>query len=204
MRVNAWCSFIQYQNGRIGHHGSCECQQLSLTVRKSCTSFTDFRIVSFFQFHDEFMCMDCLRRSDNLFIRCIWLSITDIILYCPREQIIIPCHDSHLFSQALQCHFLNVMSVNPDTSLCRIVESADQMYNGRFSCSGRTDQCNGFPRFYLKIYIMQNHPLRLIRISKRYMVKRDSPCHFRQFIRIILFFDIGLHIQHFEYTFCCR
>ena len=85
------------------------------------------------------MCVDCLCGCDDLFVRRIEFSVTDIVLDRAGEQEVILRHDTHLLPEAFDGNFLHVVIVDQDMTGLDIVKAADQVDDRRFACAGRTD-----------------------------------------------------------------
>ena len=85
------------------------------------------------------MCVDCLCGCDDLFVRRIEFSVTDIVPDRAGEQEVILRHDAHLLPEAFDGNFLYVVIVDQDMAGLDIVKAADQVDDRRFACAGRTD-----------------------------------------------------------------
>ncbi len=77
------------------------------------------------------MCVDCLCGCDDLFIRRIEFSVTDIVLDRAGEQEVI-LRDEMKFSVRRNRRSKDMAGLD-------IVKAADQVDDRRFACAGRTD-----------------------------------------------------------------
>ena len=73
------------------------------------------------------MCVDCLCGCDDLFVRRIEFSVTDIVPDRAGEQEVILRHDAHLLPEAFDGNFLYVVIVDQDMAGLDIVKAADQV-----------------------------------------------------------------------------
>ena len=85
------------------------------------------------------MCVDCFCGCDDLFIRRIEFSVTDIVLDRAGEQEVILRHDAHLLPEAFDGNFLYVVIVDQDMTGLDIVKASDQAESLSLACAGRTD-----------------------------------------------------------------
>ena len=51
------------------------------------------------------------------------------------EYKVILGHNTHLLTQAMQCYFLQIITVNIDIAFLNIIETADKVYDCSFSCA---------------------------------------------------------------------
>ena len=122
--VNARGCLVKYEYLRLAYHRSRKGDELSLTVRKPCSTLIDFSIIALFKLRYEVMRMNGPGSLNNLLVRGIKLSVTDIVLDCSRKQEIVLRHYTHLLSEALKRHRLHIRVIDKHPAPGSIVKTA--------------------------------------------------------------------------------
>ena len=171
--VNGTGCFIQDQNRRIRNGCPCNGDQLPLSLTQASSVSCQYRIITVWKSSDKSICIDQFCCPDDFFIRCIQFTEPDIFFHRSGKQMCILQHNSKGTSQIRLADLGNINSVIADLSLLNIIESIDQIGNGRFSGSGGSHKGNLLPRLCIKVHIMEHDLLRVI--SKVYIFKDHIP-----------------------------
>lgn len=140
--VDAGRRLVENQNPRIRHHRSGKGEKLALAVGKTGTALADLGVVAVRQFYDKVMGMHGLCGGNDFFLRGIELSIRNVVANRAGEEKVVLGHNAHLGTQAVDGDIRQAVAVDADRSRSNIVETADQIDNGRLSSAGRADECD--------------------------------------------------------------
>ena len=88
------------------------------------------------------MGMHGLCGGNDFFLRGIELSIRNVVADCAGEEKVVLCHNAHLRTQTVDGDICQAVAVDADRSRGNVVETADQIDNGRLSSAGRADECD--------------------------------------------------------------
>ena len=107
--------------------------------------------------------MRFFRRMNDLFSRCIRISVGNI--FCNRRgfQPGLLKYHSIIFSQAIPCNMPDILTFHTDNPCIYIIETHEKIDESRLSASCRTDNRNLLPRLYVQIQIFQKRYFFLIR-----------------------------------------
>ena len=152
--VDAGGGLIQNEDGGIGNHGAGKGEELLLADGQAAAPFAQYSVIALFQPHDEVMGIHRFGSSYDFIIRCVKLSIADVVPDGAGEQEVVLGHDAHLPPQAFDGNLLHVMAVDVHMALLNVVKTADQIDDGGFSGSGRSHQRDGFAGTDVKAHIV--------------------------------------------------
>ena len=88
------------------------------------------------------MGMHGLCGGNDFFLRGIELSIRNVVADRAGEEEVVLGHNAHLRTQTVDGDICQAVAVDADRSRSNIVETADQIDNGRLSGAGRADECD--------------------------------------------------------------
>ena len=89
--------------------------------------------------------------ANNLFLRCVHVSIGDVLSDSSGEQEDVLLDDSYVPAQRLQCSVPNVDIVNRDATAVDVVETRNKIDNTRLAASRRAEQGHYFPRLNIQV-----------------------------------------------------
>lgn len=107
------------------------------TVGKTGTALADLGVVAVRQFYDKVMGMHGSCGGNDFFLRGIELSIRNVVADRAGEEKVVLGHNAHLGTQAVDGDIRQAVVIDADRSRSNIVETADQIDNGRLSSAGR-------------------------------------------------------------------
>ena len=76
--VDARSRLIEDEDARIGEHGACKRQKLSLPDGELRTALADLGVIAVFHLHDKAVCVDCFRCGDHFRLRRVAFAVADI------------------------------------------------------------------------------------------------------------------------------
>ena len=106
-----------------------------------------------------------------------------------------------LISEPAEIEISEIIAVEIYSSLAGIVESHNQLEDGRFSAARLADQ-SGAIQIELYRYVVQNFPGGVFGVRKADILQFDVALAFIWFETIFRTFDGGLSIKNFEYSSC--
>src|SRR5699024_1627318 len=120
---------------------------LTLSLAQVCAVSVKHGIVSVRQSADKSVRIGKFCRCHHFFIGGIQFSETDIFRHGSGKQVGILENDPKGMSQIILADLSDIDSVVTDLSVLNIIETVDQVGDGRLSCSGGTDKSNLLTRF---------------------------------------------------------
>ena len=152
--VDAGCGLIQNEDGGIGNHGAGEGEELFLSDGQAAAPFAQLGVIALFQPHDEVVGVYRFGGGHDFLIRCIQLSVADVVPDGAGEQEIILGHDAHLPPQAFDGNLLHVMAVDVHMALLNVVKTAYEIDDGGFSGSGGAYKGDGLSGTNAKAHVV--------------------------------------------------
>ena len=104
LHVDTRGCLIENQNRRIGKQCSGKRDQLFLALAQHGTALAHLCLVAVRHFADEFVRTHGFACIDNLLQCRIEFSVTDVVLNVSRENKAVLHHNTHLFTQRMNCH----------------------------------------------------------------------------------------------------
>ena len=137
---------------------------------------------------------------DDFFLCRFWFPICDVFVNTAGKEIYILLNHSYITSQALECYLFNILSIQQDFSLRRIIKARDKIAQCCFPSSWRTNQGHFFSRFYRQVNVGK-HRCVVVRILKRYMFKGDFSLYILKRHRPFFIKNINIGIHQLCKTF---
>src|SRR5699024_2031818 len=107
----------------------------------------------------------------------------------------------HLVSQRVQIILPHVPASHLHNALCGVVQSGDQLDQGRLGRSRTADDTDRLAGLNVKVYIRQSHLVSFFRIFKAYAVKINGTV-FHFIHRVFRIAEGAFFIQHFHDSPC--
>ena len=160
--IDRRCRFIQDQHRRICNSRSRDSKQLSLSLREFFAVAAQMGVIAIRQHPDKSVCMCQFCSLYYFLIRCIQLTVTDILLDRSGKQMSILQNDAQGPSQVSLFDLIDIDIIIPDLTVRHIVETVDQVRDRRLSCSRRSHECQLLSRLRIERQVMQHHMVRCI------------------------------------------
>ena len=142
-----------------------------------------------------------LRCSLYLFTCRIKTSVKNVIINRTVEQHCFLRYNTNLLTQGIQRNLADILPINRNTAVSRIVETRQQAGYGRFTRTGRTDKGNHFAGLNLEGNMAEHFFVFVI--SKAYIIKAYIAFYLRQSLGIRCIFNNLRQIQYVENTLRC-
>ena len=171
-----------------------------LSSGKLHTSLSNIRLIALRKSHNKFMCICRHSRPDHLFIRCIRLTISNIIHNISCKQVHILLHNTDLTTKLLQFYIPDILSVQTDTSRSNIVKSRNHGTQRRFSRTAASHKRYIFSRLHFQIH-MRKYIFLAIFIMETYVIKLYITLHVCHAHRIGTICNVRRNTHDFQKTF---
>ena len=145
LRVQRARRLVQDEDARIGEHGSCDGEALSLPARQLHAPLPNHRVVSVRKGDDEVMCVRGPCRGDQIAVGGSRSADLEVLCDGSGEQQHLLGNGGHLASQGAKGLHANIDAVDKNLSGGHVVKAWDQLCERRLSCSRRPDQGDGLP-----------------------------------------------------------
>ena len=178
-------------------------QKLLLSLRYIACILIQFHLIATRQSLDKMMCSRCFCCRNNLFIRCIQLSVTDILHNCAFKQPGILQYHSKCVPQLSPVEISDIMIIQTDGSTVHIIETHQQFDHRCLTSTGRSHNRNLLSRFNLCAEVMDNHLLRII--TKLHMFKTYLTGYLSNISRMFRNLHFLFFSKELKYSLrCCR
>ena len=142
-----------------------------------------------------------LRCNLYLFTCRIKTSVKNVIINRTVEQHCFLRYNTNLLTQGIQRNLTDILAINRNAAVSRIIETRQQAGNSRLACTGRTNKGNHFARLNLEGNMAQH--LFVLIISKAYIIEAYIAFYLRQSLGIRCIFNNLRQIQYVENTLRC-
>src|SRR3989338_8389013 len=156
LRVKTGCCLIKNKNRRVFQNRSSNRNTLSLAAGKFHATLANERLILFWEVLDELMTMRELCRFDHFCICGLWSCVANVLHERSMKQNRILRHVRNRVTQTLLRNFANVLAVNQNAALLRIVKSQEQFCDCRLPCTRRTDKGYLFTLLNLELQVIEN------------------------------------------------
>ena len=155
-------SLIHDHHRWVGDGGTRDGEQLALTLREVRAVRDQHRVVALRQSADEAVGTGELRGGHTLFVRRVELSVADVLHDGPREKHGILQDDAEGLPEGSLLDILDIDAVIGDGALLDLVETVDEVRDGRLTGTGGTDERDLLTRAGVDIDLMQNRVLPVV------------------------------------------
>src|SRR3989344_2260599 len=159
--VEARCSLVEHEDGRILEDGAGDSDALTFPAGELDPSFADIRAVSERQRGDEFVAIRFRSRFDDLSIRGITTAIPDVLHERAVEEYRFLRHERDRVAQALLRHIGDILPVDRDRAALHVEEPQYEFRYGGFSRAGRPDECDLLSALDREIEMAEDPPFRM-------------------------------------------
>ncbi len=170
-RVDVGGGFVEDQDAWVECNHPCKGDQLPLTCAQGRAALLHIVHVPAREVFDEFVGPHDLCRTFGLFQRNARMVQGDILIDRAGKQKDILQDQTHQLPQLTQFVIVDVISIDRDFATVDLVESGQQVDDGRFAGSGRTYECDFLPGLDFEADIPQD-PI-LLGVGKPYLVEGD-------------------------------
>ena len=164
-------SLVEDEHGRICYRGSCNCKELTLTLREIRTVRSEHRLIAVFEVGDEIVGICELRRSVDLLICRIELAVADIVHYSAREQVSVLKNYRLRAAEVVLLYLVDVYPVIAYLSVGDVVETVDEVRDSGLACAGRADECYLLTCLRVEAYAVEDGLFRLV--AEVYVIELD-------------------------------
>ena len=192
--------FIQDQDPGIFQDGPGNGDALALATGHVDAPVSQVGIVSLRQILDEFIRIGGFGRCQDFLPCSIQPSVEDVVVYRIVEQVGFLGYDAHLFPEGSHGHIPDVMVIDEDGSFRHIIETGQQVGNGRFPCTAGTHQSNGLAGLGGERQVLQDGFIRIV--GEGHIPEFYFPFHRWQSYGIGLFRDLLIQVQDAEHPVC--
>lgn len=134
--VDGRCCLVENENGGICDCGSCDCKELTLTLRKVFAVTGEHGVVAFGQVADEIVRIGEFRSGDDFFIGGIEFAKANVVGNRTREQVRVLQHHCHRATQIVLVDLGDVDVVVSYLALIYVIEAVDKVGDCGFTCAG--------------------------------------------------------------------
>ena len=153
--VERGCRFVEQQQWRILEKRPRDGDPLALATRKPHPAVADQRAHAVRQVLDE---VAARRESgvEHLLIRGVGSAVADILHDRAVEQGNVLRDNTDGLAQALLCDPSDILAVDQDPAVLRVVETLQQCEQSRFTAARRTNEADAFARHEADAEILEN------------------------------------------------
>ena len=197
-RIQGGGRFVQDQNAGVLQNGPGDGDALALTAGKLAAALADLGFVAVRQLQDEVMGIGRLGRRHHFLPGRIQAPVKDVFKNGRAEQDGVLRHHRQLLAQGSHGDIADVDPVDADAAGLRIIEPRDQVGDGRFAGTARTDNGQHLSRFDVDRHVAQR------RFARPVFEGHVFECHpaldWRQWFGARRVLDLRQGVQHLEYT----
>src|SRR5690606_17873752 len=121
-------------------------QTLALAARQHHPALANQRVVALRQFADEAIAEGTACGLHNLFVAGVGAAVTDVFTDAAVEQRRFLRHHGDLFSQAVLADAADALAVDQDAALLGVIQTLDQVDEGRLACARGAYDADLLPR----------------------------------------------------------
>ena len=160
--INRAGRLIEDHNRRIGNSRTRDGKQLTLALRQTAAVTVDDSIIAVRQSADEVVRIGKLRRCLDLLVGRIQAAVADIIANGAGKQVGILQHDAERAAEIGLFDLIDVDAVVADLAVRKVVETVDQVGNGRLARTGCADERDLLTGFGVQCDVVQDDLIRII------------------------------------------
>src|SRR3712207_5246791 len=138
--VDARGRLVQDQDPRIGEESARERDELALAEREARAALPDLGLVPVLELEHELVRPDRTRRGRDLLRRRVGAPEGDVLAHRPREEEALLGHDPELAPEARLRHVSEVVPVDRDAAVARLVEAGEELRDRRLPGAGVADE----------------------------------------------------------------
>ena len=154
--VDGACRLVEYHDGRVGHGGAGDGEQLALALGEVRSVPGQQGVVALRQAGDEIVSARELRRGDALFVRSIQAAVADVLHDRAREKIRILQDDAQRAAQVAFAYLRNVYAVIAYFAVRNVVEAVEQVRDGGLARARSADEGDLLPGLGVERDVVQD------------------------------------------------
>ena len=147
---------VQHQDGRLGHGGTGDVEQLALTLGQIGTVALETGLIAVLQAHDEAVGRGGFGGLHHLLVGGVGATVSDVLHDGAREQVRILQNHGDVAPQLIPLVGTDVHAVDGDGSLVDIVEAVEQVGDGGLARARGADEGDLLTRVGIEADVLQH------------------------------------------------
>ena len=147
---------VQHEDGGPGDQRAGEGDQLLLSRGKAVSALADVGIIALLELQDEILRVDQPGGLLDFLVGRVQTAIADVLADGAGEQVRLLKHIAQMRLKPQLRALAVVHAVDQDASLGRLIEAADQVYDGALSAARFAHQRDGLARLHVQVEVLQH------------------------------------------------
>ncbi len=198
LHVNGCGGLVEHDDRGVAQDGARDGDALLLAAGEAESALADLGLVAVGHMEDILVDVGRFGGLLNLLGGCVRAGIAYIFRDGTVEEERVLKYRGDVVTQARERHVADIVAVDEDAALYRVVEAGDQLCGGGLAHAGRSDECDHHTRLTLEGDILEDRDA--VAVVEADVVERDSTLDFRERLRVGRILDLRRRVEDQRHT----